>query len=274
MDHGELIILGNGFLGSQFKKNGYRVLSRKDVNFVNDESFIEFSSKWLKNKPEIKCVINCIGNADTRNCENLNFWNDVFFTNSIIPKKLSKLCRHYGKKFVQISTGCVYDQNSRPNTEEDSPSSHCNYVVSKICAENFCDSSGDLIIRPRLFFGETDNKNNLLCKLPKFEKHLNEINSYTSLQTIVEAVDALIQLDKVGVYNVAQEGYATIGEICEWIGLEPKPKITGLELQKDQNLNLVNNILDISKLKKIYEPRPLKDEIINNWNQLTKYKYD
>ena len=65
-----------------------------------------------------------------------------------------------------------------------------------------------------LFFGESVDKNNLLNKVRKFNNYLTEINSFTSVQTIVEATTALLENDQSGVFNVANKGYTSLWNLC------------------------------------------------------------
>lgn len=250
MNNEKTIVLGRGFLGKEFERYGFEVWDRKKFNYPQ----IDFTDL-----DEYDTIINCIGCADTRYCEKQENWKHVWEVNTCLVQYLSDYCKSKGKKFVHISTGCVYDQNNSPQKETDFVSSHCKYVVSKLAAENFCNE-GDLILRPRLYFSDIEDKNNLLTKLPKFNKHLIEINSYTSTRTIVEATQTLLGYNQNGVFNVAQEGYATIEQICQHIGIERKPTLNGEELRQEQGLYLVNNILDISKLKQFYEPHNVFSE--------------
>lgn len=260
MNKEKTIVLGRGFLGKEFEKMGYKVLGRKEFNY---DPTIYPLLKLCK----YDTIINCIGNADTRACEDPKNWNSVYSVNAKLVADLSLFCRSRDKKFVHISTGCVYDKNDKPQKETDFVSSHCRYVVSKLAAEYFC-SENDLIIRPRLFFSDVEDKNNLLTKLPKFEKHLTELNSFTSTRTIVEAVTALLEAEQKGIFNVAQKGFSTVKDICKALDLPEKPDINGEELQKDQGVALVNNIMDISKLEEFYKPREVIQEIKDCFGKL------
>lgn len=263
MTNNKIAVLGNGFLGKEFSKKGYEVLDRSEFEWPIDTIRLGI----FKQLEPYDTIINCIGCADTRYCEDPENWSSVYNINAKLVSALSKYCKHRNKKFVHISTGCVYDKNNQPQKETDFTSSHCRYVVSKLTAEYYC-SPNDLILRPRLYFSDTPDKNNLLTKLPKFERHLTEINSYTSTKTIVEATQALLEAGQSGIFNVAQEGYATIEQICQYIGIIKKPTLNGEELRQEQGLYLVNNILDISKLKKFYQPRNLEEELSRCWNSI------
>ena len=250
-----IIVLGRGFLGKEFERQGYKVFGRKEFGWP---------TIYLDNLDAYHTVINCIGVADTRYCEDANNWEAVYGVNSHMVGMLSSHCKRYHKRFVHISTACVYDKNNTPQKETSFLSSHCRYVVSKLAGEFRCNDR-DLIIRPRLYFSDQADRNNLLTKLGKFDYHLNEVNSYTSTRTIVEAVTALINAKQRGVFNVAQQGYATMVQICKHLGIAEKPEMTGEQLQQTQGLALVNNIMDISKLQQFYQPRNVLDEFNTCW---------
>lgn len=281
----EILVIGNGFLGKQFAKNGYKVLNRQDMGGGLDVSTFgrknfRFVEEALENH---KCLVNCVGKSNTRWCEDPRNWEEMFSMNALLPKELSLMCRFMNKKFVQISTGCVYhipycydSYNSlgecdRPvaKKETDFIESHCNYVVAKIAGENFCKPERDLIIRPRLYFSESEDRNNLLCKLPKFTKFLGNANTYTSCQTIVEATKALLENEQVGVFNVGQEGYLSLMQVANLLGLDGE-LIWEHHLHKSEKLFLVNNVMDMSKLKEFYQPRDIEEELLSCWNVLKK----
>lgn len=264
----KVLVLGKGFLGKQFAQNGFTVWGRDELN-IDPEDIKGSISNTLTPEVFVKydAIINCIGNANTRECEDPDYWESVYTINAELPRELSKLCKANNTKFVQISSGCVYDQNNKPQTEESYVSSHCRYVVSKLAGEFFCNSE-DLILRPRLYFGENVDKNNLLCKIQNFEVFLTEINSYTSVQTIVESAIALIDADCSGVFNVAQSGVTNLARIGKFIGLNTEKHMSGEVLRHREGLYLVNNIMDTSKLEKYYTPRPLLSEVKSCWDIL------
>ena len=279
------LILGNGFLGKEFIRQGYKHFttseqlrfktpkeSLESENNPDDvPSPIQFLSKLeniidyleINDSVKIDTIINCIGKADTRYCEDKNNFNDdVLHINGFLPELISRFCRNHNIKFVQISTGCLYTSANQLVNETSFIEAHCNYTLSKWIGEMGCDYNRDLIIRPRLYFSDIRNKLNLLCKFENFKYILNEFNSITSTRTIVEAVTALLQCNQVGVFNVANDGIYTIKEISEAIGYKwlPSQVITGYELRKQQGLYLVNNTMDISKLKQFYIPRDAIEE--------------
>jgi len=248
----KIAVLGNGFLGKEFARQGFTVFGRADINITNP--IHTWTYEWEKLK-EYDVIINCIGKSNTRWCEDNNNFNEMMHINANLPQVLSDFCKVNSIKFVHISTGCLYDQWQQPCKETDFIVAHCKYVISKWVGEIGCDPETDLIIRPRLYFSDIPDKNNLLCKLKTFNKFIEIPNSVTSTSTIVEAVVELLSCNQVGIFNVANDNPVSIYDIAMYLGLKGTPIYKQEELHLTQNLFLVNNILDISKLKQFYKPR-------------------
>jgi len=258
---GKIIVLGKGFLGTKFKMRGYEVWDKKRFQITQKENYLFPLDKY-------NIIVNCIGKSNTRWCEKKENFATALWSNGILPGILSKYCATHGKKFVHISTGCLYDNGVTPQDEYSLFTAHCNYTVTKWVGEKGCHEQ-DLILRPRLLFGDfkPEGRNNLLCKLPQFTRFLTNWNSYASVDVIVDAFEALIKNEQSGVFNVACDGYASPYEISRWIGLEGE-MITAKKLRESEGLHLVNNIMDLSKLRQFYQPPELKDEIMRCWEAL------
>jgi dTDP-4-dehydrorhamnose reductase len=259
---GKTIVLGKGFLGKKFAMRGYEVWGKEKFSLLPSTNL----SQTTLNEYDV--IVNCIGKSNTRWCEDRKNFPDALWSNGIIPGILSSYCSSFDKKFVHISTGCLYDDGIYPQLEESLLAAHCNYTVTKWVGEEGCHEQ-DLILRPRLLFGDfkPEGRNNLLCKLPQFTQFVGEYNSYTSLDIIVDAFEALIENEQSGVFNVACDEVATPYDIAKWIGLEGG-ELTAKKLWESEGLHLVNNVMDISKLKQYYQPPELKDEIMRCWEAL------
>ena len=259
---GKIIVLGKGFLGKKFEMRGYEVWDRKRF----EVSAVDINLSALDG---FDVVVNCIGKSNTRWCEGRKNFPSALWSNGILPGILSDYCNYEGgQKFVHISTGCLYDDGAFPQDENSLLAAHCNYTVTKWVGEQGCNEQ-DLILRPRLLFGDfkPEGRNNLLCKLPQFTRFLINQNSYTSVDTIVDAFEQLIENKQSGVFNVACDGYASPYEIAEWIGLKGD-KLTAKELWESEGLHLVNNTMNLSKLRQFYQPPMLEDEIMRCWEAL------
>jgi len=260
------LVLGseNGFLAAAFKKSGFDLFGRKDgfdMRFPLKDSLL--SKKIFLGQYDT--LINCIGNSDTRYCEE-NF-NEALRINGNAVGELSRLCDELAIKFVHISTGCVYNEYGIPQMEDDLTVAQCNYVSSKILGESLCRPD-DIILRPRLLYGDkksfdkdgNEKRNNLLVKMLKFDKFTRELNSFTNIQDIVDCIEPLVKANQRGVFNIASEGYASMSELANWCGIE-HTYIGMDELRKSNNINLVNSVMSLDKIRHFYQPRELKSDI-------------
>lgn len=251
----KIIVVGNGYLGSTFGKYGIEVLGRDKfyIHYGCDDAYLTATFG------EYDVIINCIAKSNTRFCE--TEFTKAFMSNSNIPGVLSNWCAKNGKKFVHISTGCLYDKNNIPQKETDDLAAHCNYTLTKWVGEKQCNPERDLIIRPRLFFDGSDRPSNLLNKIKRFDKLCRELDSVSSTDTVVNATLALIENQATGVFNVACDGYISMHEIGVLMGFD-KDWISIDEIRKQQGLHLVNNTMDLSKLKKYFIPPMIEDEVL------------
>jgi dTDP-4-dehydrorhamnose reductase len=264
----KIAILGDGYLGSSFREEAsindmfreITVFGKGGMLFngnpIHDlEGFITLDNYDV--------IVNCIAKSNTRFCE--NNYKEAYFSNVIVPRRLSEFCKDKGKKYVHISTGCLYDINSQPQKETDYLAAHCNYTLTKWLAEKEIeDNDNCLIVRPRLLFDDTNKPVNLLSKIDKFNKLCNELDSVTSIHVLKTAILKLIEADCTGVFNVACDGYTSMYELGGALGLE-KEKTSIQEIRLQQGLHLVNNIMDISKLKEYYNPPNIIDEVKRCW---------
>jgi len=133
--------------------------------------------------------------------------------------------------------------------------------VSKWVGENGLDPASDLILRPRLFFNGENHPKNLLVKLPRFSAFLDEGNSFTDTAEVVRATKALVEAGCVGPFNVACAGDATLHTLARRVGLDG-PKIGAAALSRAQQLHLVNNVMDLSRVSAFYTPRDLIGSVL------------
>jgi len=256
------IVLGHGFLGKAFEKKGFEVWGRDRFELAG-RGVVGASLPHLAG---YDTIINCIAKSNTRWCEKPENFCEAIWSNGDVPRILSNYCAAVGKQFVHISTGCLYDSGLYPYTETDFMTTHCNYTVSKWIGEKGLHKQ-DLVLRPRLLFGDFVDKGNLLCKLPKFTHFLRAYNSYISVNVLVDAIMALLEQGQSGIFNAACDGVATVKELADAIGLEGVG-ITEGELHEREHLYLVNNVMDLTKLKQFYQPPDLMDEIKRCWEAL------
>lgn len=250
----KIVVLGEGYLGSTFKQRGFVTLNKEQFNITTFTSDYYLSQRL----DDYDVIINCIAKSNTRYCE--ENYKDALFSNAEVPGILSTWCNQNNRKFVHISTGCLYDRNDTPQLETDFLAAHCNYTLTKWIGEKNCNFSNDLIIRPRLLFDNSTRPVNLLNKLRRFDMLCDELDSVSSTDVVVSAIEALLQNGCVGVFNVACDGYISMHQIG-MVMQQYKPIISIDEIRKTQGLHLVNNIMSLDKLKRYYKPPNIVNEI-------------
>jgi dTDP-4-dehydrorhamnose reductase len=263
----KILVLGKGYLGKEFERHGFETWGKRKfkVDYLNEK----VSGHKLSDLKEYDVIVNCIGKSNTRWCEKKKNFKEALYVNGELPNVLSMFCNQNNMKFVQISTGCLYDDTTKPNKEDSFLSAHCNYTITKWVGEIGCNPKTDLIIRPRLFFSDIDSKNNLLSKLSKFKSYTGDMqDSVTCTSTIVGAVKELLTANQSGIFNVAQAGSGTIADIAGWCGIKVKQTNTANELREQQGLYLVNNVMDITKLQKFYTPMGIEDSVKLSYAEL------
>lgn len=164
-----LLFGSSGMLGKYiylFLCNKFNVIrsTRKDFNIIEKNwSHLE---KKIK---DIDVIINCAGMIPQRKNTNTR---EYIIVNTLFPIKLSELCFLKNKKFIHITTDCVFNGNKGDYTELDTHDSDNIYGITKSQGEpdNCC------VIRTSIIGEELYNKKSLVEWL-KSNKG-KEINGY------------------------------------------------------------------------------------------------
>ncbi len=266
----KVLVLGKGFLGREFERQGFTVWGRDkfEYNRTIDGKKHGKSSWFIYDRDEAMkydVVINTIGMTSTRACEKNP--QEALNVNGHLVESLHRIFEH--AKFVQISTGCLYDNYLDINTEEAFVSAHCAYTVSKWVGEMSCDKTKDLIIRPRLLFGSECVPQNFLYRLQSYKYAVEDRqDSFTSIIDLVSALKNLIAWNAVGIYNVANSGSLSVKEVCDLLGIKDKEPVNIKRIRQTEGIYLVNNVMDISKLKIGYYPRGIKEALKEEFNKM------
>ena len=261
----KVAILGGGQLGRALQKQnpdwvvfrGYNILRPASVRLYCHHNLSEFD-----------VIINTIAQTDTRQCEidSIQYSTDSFRINSVFPQALSRFCNSTRKKFVHISTGCVYREFTPDGEislcrEEDCVDPLTTYALQKYYAEKSLQPN-DLIIRGRLFFGEEESNSNLITKLKKFKTFSTVKNSMSSVHTISDVLPKLIHSDAKGIYNVVNSSAMSLYELANLVGLSGEPYDPKPGEYRAPNLQL--SFFKLLKMG-ITTPR-LEDEFVRCWN--------
>lgn len=263
-----IVVLGGGFLGNCLRKTfGWPVIRSWEI-LDSKGNFDPNTGVW-HNTPSTDLlmnydvVINTIAITDTRSLENLNNSLHSFKINCQLPKDLSDYCSSTNKKYVHISTACMYQEGDYFCNEETCCNPKTIYTLQKFYADKTLKNV-DLILRGRLFFGKTAGifHSNLLQKIQKYRSFLNIPQSYTSIHTLAQAVKILIDNNEKGIYNVCNDGVASMWEIAQMLNFTDAKEISLEEFQRNNTYVPPHLKIDTSKLKKYYTPPNLKEEIL------------
>jgi len=190
----------------------------------------------------------------------------AMFVNGVVPARISDWCALNNKKYVHISTGCLYDLAQAKET--DHISAHCVYTLSKWMGELSIDKERDLILRPRLLFNSERTPKNFLFRMQSFDSAvINALDSFTHTHTVVEATKKLLDAKVSGVFNVAQTGIASVHGLCAICKIH-KEKTRIEVLRKQENIHLVNCTMNLDKLLYYYKPAFFVDSVSNAWAKM------
>lgn len=227
MEKLKVVILGDGILGSELKKQTkWNILSRKKNNI----DALTFPS-WEHLLDDYEIIINCIANTNTySNDKDLHWDINYKFVHLLID-----YCNNKNKKLIHISTDYIYS-GSKENASEDDVPVHLNnwYSYTKLL--------GDSIV-------QLLSKNFLICRLSHKENPFKYEKAWVDIKTncdyvdkIAELVIKLINKNLCGVFNVGTESKSIYELAIQTKKVEPinkplsAPENTTMSLQKLHNI--------------------------------------
>ncbi|MBS1272488.1 MAG: dTDP-4-dehydrorhamnose reductase [Candidatus Marinimicrobia bacterium] len=160
-------------------------------------------------EPEI--VVNCAAytDVDQAEVEKKVAWQ----VNAAAVKKMVRVLRRIGTKFVQISTDYIFDGTSGPYDESARPEPINYYGTSKLAAENEVKASGieHLILRTNVLYGaaESVNSNFVLWVMQSLENNTpirvvdDQYNNATLANGLAECIAIACVMNVHDVYNYA-----------------------------------------------------------------------
>ncbi|NQU17435.1 MAG: SDR family oxidoreductase [Candidatus Saganbacteria bacterium] len=223
-------------------------------------SEIEVGEIFDKYKPSVVFQPAALGNANL--CEENR--DRCFRVNFLGTKNLVGAAKKINSKFVYFSSDYIFDGKNGPYGEGDRPNPICNYGEAKLASERLIQEQLQrfLIIRTTVVYGwERAGKNfvvNLINNLSNnktLKVPYDQIGSPTYAPNLVEVVEELVLLKKVGIYNVVGEDlmdrYAFSQFTAEVFGLDkqlllpvsttelkqpcPRPLRAGMKIDKVKN---------------------------------------
>lgn len=199
-----LVFGGNGYIGTHV-----RALFPEAVSPKGDISDRDFVIKALdETKPTV--VINTAGKTGRPNvdwCEDHK--EETLRANVIGPLILLEECMKRNIYFVHVGSGCIYGGESPEGgfTEENAPNFYGSfYSLTKYTSDLLLQRFPILNLRLRMPFDGTTNERNLIMKLKKYKKVLDEPNSLTYLPDFLRALKVLVEKKTTGTFNIVNPG--------------------------------------------------------------------
>ena len=209
-----MIVFGKGHVSRVMQKRfGHTQrthgLEDENVRFVgHDEVDITDTSavmEFLRGQPS-RWVINLAGRTNMEWCEANKA--ECLAINGHAPVQLGLLCQEMGKRFIHISSGCIFDGNHIPSTEESEPTPAIHYSRCKLIADRGLMSlclDNTTILRPRMLMSGEHIASNYIHKVmtaASYSAH-EEPNSVTYVPDLIDFIGHVMRNDLRGIYNVA-----------------------------------------------------------------------
>jgi dTDP-4-dehydrorhamnose reductase len=256
------IIIGNGKVSNIIRNESDLIVSHEDIEITNYDSIKKYFS--TKNISEYESIINTAAKINLEWCQDNK--KDAYHVNTSGVINLLEFCKLYNKKFVQISSGCIFDGNEKEVCEVDQATPSVWYTYTKTWADEIIKNYGYenyLILRPRQLISSKKNNTNMLTKFLSMDaiNAIDENNSITCIEDFKEMIQHLLQNNCCGIYNCVNEGYLTPYQIALSLKDKLKPnmivnKISYKEFLKTLVNKRVNTIMSINKLVQSgYQPR-------------------
>lgn len=211
-----LLIGSSGYVGSAFK----REMDRRDMKYdaplrsmVDYTKFDVLRKLMARSWPDL--VINCAalvvrGAVDN----NEDFKSETILANTVFPVTLANVCELCDVPLIQVSSGCLYNDDSRRGSWEESDPPHLTmdtgagiYVSSKGLAERAITYGNVWKCRMRLPFDEFDGHRNYLSKIQRYPKVFDGFNSLSHRGDFVKAcLDMFEKGVPFGTYHLTCQG--------------------------------------------------------------------
>lgn len=222
----KVLLLGKGFISKYIKDfldgSGYKVLnlSREDYDYHDEVKLDELLYGYKGDRYDV--VINTAGFTGKPNVDQCEEKKDeCFYYNVTLPKLIETQCKKHDKKFIHISSGCIYTGYEKEYTEEDEPNfgmfnnDASFYSKSKHACELMLDKNFTNIVRIRMPIEDKLSDKNLLTKLLKYDYLINFVNSKTDVYKLSEFVGEVVRDFKPGIYNAVHSNPLSTKEVVE-----------------------------------------------------------
>lgn len=239
----KICVVGDGILFDEFKT----------LYFITLDSDI-LSVDLSKELNDFDTIINCYDRSDDGTLS----LSGVYVYNAAVPHELSNFCKKTGKKLVHISTGDIYENSHKLQSETETPSVKNAYEASKLLGESYIDKEYNLIIRTKNIFNDSISKKNELYNLITKPSNIDIPISFSYTLDIIRSITKLLKEKQCGVFNVTSEGLVSpfkIAPVADYL-----KKQTILELNPKKN---IVQCLNIEKLLQFHTPDETEEQMLD-----------
>ncbi|MBP7062442.1 sugar nucleotide-binding protein [Patescibacteria group bacterium] len=186
-----------------FEAQGYEVLRprHQEVDIVDYNVVYAYLSQQ---KPDV--IINAAGKTGTPNIDRCETHKEeTVLTNVNGAVNVSCAAKLLGIYNAYIGSGCIYqgDNNGKGFTEQDAPNyTGSFYSRTKVRAQELLEPFDVLQLRIRMPILSKKNPRNLIDKIAKYSHVINEANSVTVVDDMLQAMQVLIEQRVIGIMNV------------------------------------------------------------------------
>jgi dTDP-4-dehydrorhamnose reductase len=244
----KILTLGNGFAASHFPYETSKFRITPNENAIN--AILDFY------KPNV--IVNCAGKTGQPNVDQCELIKaETYTANVVIPLMLARECEKRNIHFVHLGSGCI-NYSTAPNgvswKEDDFSNPASYYSKTKYAADLALGTMDNVsILRLRMPVSDSTSPRNLLSKLIKYNKVLEEPNSITFMSDLKNAVQFVIDNKLFGIYNITSDKPLThsvfLEEYKKYVPTHTYEKITVEQLSSMVVATRSNCVLDNSKIK-------------------------
>lgn len=207
----KILICGNGWIGNIMKDFLNAEISEHRLHDIGETDIAPYDA-----------VINCAGKTNIDWCEKNK--SEALAVNAVAAGNLARVCRKLGKKYVFISSACIFESLRADDWKDEysTPNPACFYALTKVVAEHLVlEADPDaLIIRIRLPISERPHPRNTLTKILAYTAlHTNQ-ETVTVVEDMLPVLRGLIQAGEKGVFHLVNEGTISPIEMRSSLAIE------------------------------------------------------
>ena len=190
------LICGNGWIGKILKDFLDADISQERIQNIKPATVKKYD-----------VVINCAGKTNIDWCEKNK--SEALAVNAIYAGELARVCKKLGKKYVYLSSACIFESMSANDWKDEysAPNPGCFYSLTKVIGEHLvreaCPEA--LVIRIRLPISKNPHPRNTLTKILGYQiLHTNQ-ETVTVVEDMLPVLKKLIQKGEKGIFHLVNK---------------------------------------------------------------------